>query len=97
MALTLSIKVVPSSGKSGWQMDKQGRLKCFLKAAPEKGAANQELIKTLAKLLDVTQQTIEIIAGLTDRNKLIKIHSAMTEDQFLSKIGVEGTQLKLLP
>ncbi len=97
MALTLSIKVVPSSGKSAWQRDKQGRLKCFLKAAPEKGAANQELIKTLAKLLGVTQQTIEIIAGLTEKNKLIKIHSAITEAQFLEKVGIEGTQLKLLP
>jgi len=97
MALTISVKVVPSSGKSCWQLNKQGRLTCFLKAAPEKGDANQELIKTLAKLLAVTQQTIEIIAGLTDKNKLIKIHSAITEAQFLSKIGVEGTQLKLLP
>ena len=94
MALVISVKVVPSSGKSAWQQDKNGQLKCFLKSAPEKGAANKELIKTLSKLLKVPQQDIEIVSGLIDRRKNIKIHTALTLEEFLQKIGVDN-QLRL--
>lgn len=94
MALTIAIKVVPSSGKSAWQRGKNGQLKCFLKSPPERGAANKELVKMLSKLLRVIQQDIEIIAGLTDRKKILKIHTALTLEEFLQKIGVD-TQLCL--
>ena len=40
MALRLEIKVVPSSGKLCFAIDKQQRLKCYLKAQAEEGKAN---------------------------------------------------------
>lgn len=92
MALVISVKVVPSSGKFEWVLDKNGALKCFLKSAPEKGAANKELIKNLSKLLKVSQQDIEFITGLTDKNKTIKIHTALTLEQFLTKVGIYEQQ-----
>lgn len=95
MALTLKIKVVPCAGKSAWQLDKNGNLKCFLKSAPEKGAANKELIKTLSKHLKIPQQDIEIISGLTDRNKTLKIHTALTEIEFLALVGIQDVQMGL--
>lgn len=95
MALTLEIKVVPQSGKYEWQISKNGVLKCFLKNAPENGAANKELIKNLSKLLKVPQNDIEIIKGLIDRNKVIKIHSGMSKEEFLQKIGINEQQTNL--
>jgi len=95
MALTVAIKVVPSSGKNTWQINKDGKLKCFLKSAPEVGAANKELIKTLAKQLGIRQQEVEIAQGLTDRNKLIKMHVPLTYEAFLEKLGL-AQQLTLL-
>lgn len=92
MALTIKVKVMPNSGKSLWQIDKNGQLKCFLKSQPEKGAANKELIKTLSKLLQIPQMDIEIVSGLTDRNKLIKIHTSLTLNIFLAKVGIPDTQ-----
>lgn len=88
MALILEIKVTPQSGKSSFEIDKQGDLKCFLKSAPEKGAANKELIKLLSKELKVPQNDIEIIAGLTIRKKKIKLHVALTFEQFCQKLGL---------
>lgn len=88
MALILEIKVVPLSGRSGFELDKQGNVKCFLKSAPEKGAANKELIKLLSKELKVPQNDIDIIAGLTVRKKKIKLHVAMTLKQFYDKLGL---------
>jgi len=95
MALTLKIKVMPNSGKTGWQQDKNGILKCFLKSLPEKGAANKELIKNLAKILKLPQNDIEILTGLTSRNKTLKIHTDLTLEQFFKKVGIEYSQVSL--
>ncbi|MFT6765743.1 MAG: hypothetical protein ACJAZS_000631 [Alteromonas naphthalenivorans] len=88
MALILEIKVVPQSGKSCFELDKKGDLKCFLKSAPEKGAANKELIKLLSKQLKIPQNDIEIIAGLIVRKKKIKLHIALTFEEFCDKMGL---------
>jgi uncharacterized protein (TIGR00251 family) len=78
MALVFEVKVIPSSGSFGFFRDKNGELKCRLKSAPEKGEANRELLKGLAKLLKISQNDIEIIAGDIIRKKKIKIHVALT-------------------
>ncbi len=88
MALVFDVKVIPSSGSFGFFRDKNGELKCHLKSAPEKGQANRELLKCLAKLLKIPQNDIEIIAGDIIRKKKIKIHAALTLEQFCNSIGV---------
>ncbi|MDP3788751.1 MAG: DUF167 domain-containing protein [Candidatus Chromulinivorax sp.] len=89
MALRLEIKVVPSSGKLGFVIDKQQRLKCYLKAQAEEGQANYELIKFVAKTCKVTQRDVDIISGLISRNKILLIATTLTYEQFLQLIGLE--------
>ncbi len=48
-------------------------IKIDITAVPEKGKANVELIKFLAKEFKVVKQNIVIISGKADRVKLIKI------------------------
>lgn len=50
-----------------------GTLKIRLKAVPEKGRANEELVRFLAEELGVEKNTIEVISGATDTVKLIRI------------------------
>lgn len=88
MSLILIIKVMPSSGRNEWQLDKSGLLKCYLKSAPEKGKANQELIKILSKTLNITLAEIEIMAGATSRNKKIKIETNLSYVQLLEQLGI---------
>lgn len=88
MALIIEVKVVPQSGKSGYELDKKGCLKWHLKSAPEKGLANKELVRALSKELKIPQNDIEIVGGLTSRNKKIKIHTALTFEQFCQKLGL---------
>ena len=88
MSLILIIKVMPSSGRKEWQLDKSGLLKCYLKSAPEKGKANQELIKILSKTLNITLAEIEIMAGATSRNKKIKIETNLSYVQLLEQLGI---------
>lgn len=47
--------------------------KIRLKSAPEKGKANEELIKFLSKHFNLPKENFSIISGKTDRIKLIKI------------------------
>lgn len=89
MAFIIDIKVVPSAGKTGWALDKSGTLKCYLKSPPEKGKANIELVKTVAKALGVPQDKVHLIGGLASRSKRLKIDLAMSYDQFLQILGFE--------
>jgi uncharacterized protein (TIGR00251 family) len=70
----LSVKVIPGSSKSEFR-DKLDNdvYKIAIAAAPEKGKANLELIKFLAKELVVVKDHIKIISGAGERTKLIKI------------------------
>ncbi len=89
MALRLEIKVVPISGKICFEIDKQQRLKCYLKAQAEEGKANYELIKFVAKTCNVTQREVDIVSGLISRNKIVLISTDLTYEQFLQLAGLE--------
>ena len=88
MAVTLDIKVVPKSGRCELLLDKTNRIRCYLKSAPEKGLANRELLNHIAKLAGVTRSNVEIIKGLTSRNKTVKIHTDHEEQAILNKLGI---------
>jgi hypothetical protein len=90
--LIVKIKVAPNSGTNKWILDKAGRLKCFLKNPPERGRANQELIKLIADALRLPQSDIELISGLTDRTKRVRINVSYDLSTFLSKVGITVQQ-----
>ncbi len=56
-----------------------GMLKVKVAAAPEKGKANQCLIKFLAEILDVKKNSIQIISGQTNPIKQIQISGISLE------------------
>ena len=68
---TLKIKVAPGSRKSefvGWHGDE---LKIRVKAPPEKGKANAEVIKLLAKAMDLPNDQIDISSGHASQRKTV--------------------------
>lgn len=70
----LRIKVVPKSAKTElFDVLDDGTWKIRLKAVPEKGRANQELIKYLSKTLGVPKVNISIVSGGTERTKLVRV------------------------
>ena len=89
MALRLEAKVVPGSGKSVCIVDKQHKLKCYVKAQAQDGKANQELIKLFAQICHVTQKDVDIVMGLTSRTKVLLIRTELNVEQFLNMIGFE--------
>ncbi len=56
------------------------RILVKLKAPPEKGKANGELIDSLARLFGVPAARIEITSGATDSKKSLKIKGMARED-----------------
>ena len=86
----LEIKVIPGSGKQILELDRTGRLKCFLKSPAEKGKANKELIKLLSKKLSMPQKDITIIRGAAARNKVVKVDSNDSEDVIWEKLRLQN-------
>ena len=81
MPVSIEVKVVPSSGKQECFWDKSGKLKCFLKSPAEKGKANNELLKLLAKYLEISALNLKIISGATARKKLVKIDCEISREK----------------
>ncbi len=88
MPLILEIKVVPSSGRQECIYE-TGRFKCYLKSAPEKGKANQELIAYLSKKLTIPASKIYILSGATSRLKRVAIDQEIELQAVLLRLGIE--------
>jgi len=87
MAVILDVTVVPLSGKNDCVIDENGKIKWYLKSAPEKGKANQELVRSIAGLLCVPQNTISILTGSSGRKKRVKIDTILSKEDVLKKIS----------
>jgi uncharacterized protein YggU (UPF0235/DUF167 family) len=75
---SLSVRVTPRSARPGigeWRTDPGGRpfLEVRVAAAPADGAANEEVIKLLAKALDLPKSVLTIVSGQTARLKRIEL------------------------
>ena len=73
VSVTFSVRVIPRSPKTEIVGEYYGALKIKLKSPPVDGAANNELIRFLSKLLEVPKANIEIVAGETTRSKRIRV------------------------
>ena len=82
-------KVVPgSSGPTRICGLLDGMLKVKVSAAPEKGKANQCLLKFLANELGVRKNAIGIISGQTNPVKQVKV-SGISADTLLKKLNLD--------
>ena len=60
-------------------------LKVMVTAAPEAGRANEALIKLLAKEWGIAKSSISLVAGATDRNKIL--HVAGDPDDLMTRLS----------
>lgn len=74
--LIFNVRVVPRASCSEIVGEHDGALKVRLAAPPVDGAANNELIKTLAKAFGVSKSSVEILSGETSKTKQVKIENA---------------------
>jgi uncharacterized protein (TIGR00251 family) len=79
-SITFTVRVIPRSSKTEIVGEHDGALKIKLKSPPVDGAANDELVRFLSKLLSVPKTNIEIVSGETSRTKRIRV-SGITSAQ----------------
>jgi len=77
--VTFAVRVIPRASKTEIVGEQNGALKVKLKAPPVDGAANEELVRFLARLLGVGRGSIEIVYGKSSRNKQIRINGVGQE------------------
>lgn len=75
----LHILVQPRASRSEIVGPHGDMLKVRLAAPPVDGAANEELVRFLAKEFGVPQRAIEIVAGLSSRRKTIRVAGVTRE------------------
>ena len=83
--IQFSAAIQPRASKNEISGVMNGALKIRLTSPPVEGAANKACIKFLAKRLGVSAARVDIVGGLTSKNKIIRVEG-MDESSFLQKI-----------
>ena len=98
--LRLRLKVQPKARRSGIMgvgPDRDGQgftlaLKVAVNAPPEDGKANAAVIALLAEAFDVAKAAVSVVAGATDRRKLVEIRGNSSDlgaslDRMIKALG----------
>lgn len=70
--MRIKIKVIPGSSQEKI-VEKDGILRVYVRAAPEKGKANKVLMGLIAKKYGIRKSGVKIISGLSGRNKVVEV------------------------
>lgn len=70
--MRIEVKVFPKSSREEL-IEKDGMLKAYVKAAPDKGKANKALIGLIAGKYRVRKRAVSIVRGGTSRMKVLDI------------------------
>ena len=72
-AIIFTVRVVPRASRSRVVGEHDGTLRVRVAAPPVEGAANRELIRTLARALDVPARAVEITSGHASKLKQVRV------------------------
>lgn len=75
-AILFAVRVVPRASRSAIVGAHDGALRVRVAAPPVEGAANEELIRTIARALSVPQSAVEITSGHTSKLKQVRVFGA---------------------
>ena len=76
----LQVKVVPGASRSRVAGRYDEGVKVQVSAAPEKGKANQAVVQVLAEWLEIKPSMIQIVSGLTQPRKTVRIGGVAQSD-----------------
>ncbi len=83
--VSFGVKVVPGSSRTAFAGLYNAMLKVKISVAPERGKANNALVKFLSEKLRISRRLISITSGRTGTVKQIAI-SSITVDDFLARL-----------
>lgn len=85
--MRISVKVVPGASQSGLAGWLGGALKVRVAAPPEKGKANDAVVKLLADALAVPKQQVRVVSGATSPQKVVEI-DGLSEVEVQARLGL---------
>ena len=77
--IVFNVKVIPRASRSEIVGEQGGVLRVKIAAPPVDGAANEELMRVLAKEFGIRSGAVRILAGLTGRMKRISVEGISPE------------------
>ena len=84
--MKITVYIQPSAKKAGYAGLYNNMPKIKITAPPVDGAANSEIIKIFARLLNIPKSQIEISAERASRTKTISINEYITDEEVMKKI-----------
>ena len=75
-AIIFTVRVVPRASRSSIEGEHDGAVRVRVAAPPVDGAANEELVLTLARALGVARRAVEITSGHTSKLKQVRVHGS---------------------
>lgn len=82
----IDVRVIPRAGRSGLAGTRDDALLVRLGAAPVDGAANAELIETIAEAFSVPRRRVTLVSGDRSRRKRVRI-DGLSLEQALAIVG----------
>ena len=89
-AIMFRVHVVARASRSCVVGEHDGALKVRVAAPPVEGAANEELVRLLARALKVPARDVEITGGRTSKLKTVRISGATREQVSRLAAGEEA-------
>ncbi len=78
-SVSFKVRVLPRASKNQLAGLYEDAVKIRLAAPPVEGKANEACRAFIAEILSVPRSQVEIVSGLTGRNKLIKVMGVSAE------------------
>jgi uncharacterized protein (TIGR00251 family) len=74
------LRVMPRAPRTAIDGVREGRLVIRVTAPPVDDAANDAVVTTLARWLDLSRSAVRIVSGATSRNKTIEVAGVTADD-----------------
>lgn len=84
---SFAVRVHPRANRNAINGEVGNALKVSLTAPPANGKANQACVEFFAKLLKVPKTSVTIAAGLTSRNKTVRV-VGLSGDELQRRLGL---------
>jgi uncharacterized protein (TIGR00251 family) len=78
-AVVFRVRVQPRASQSALAGEQAGAVRLRVAAPPVDGKANRECRRFLSRLLGVSQSSVEIIAGDSSRDKVVRVRGVSAE------------------
>jgi uncharacterized protein YggU (UPF0235/DUF167 family) len=88
-ACEFAVRVVPRASPAGVAGTREGAVLVRLGAAPVDGAANAELVATLAQALGLPRRAVSLTAGARARQKRVRV-DGLSRDEVFRRLGLEA-------